>query len=694
MEHRQAFAYDPVSADFRIFALSPGTKKDAIAGKLEDANFRDAADTFNALSYCWGGEDFTEEISLNGSVFKVTPNLYQALLRSRDPKHEVLLWIDQICINQGDENEKGQQVGLMSRIYGCAVSVIIWLGAIQHPRRTTRIINRLAPAVQMLPDECFDGQSDIKSAYRLTAKQMKIIHLPSPKSRGWEALRCFLSAPWFSRSWIIQEASMATDAQFFWASGCIKWDGMVAVLQVLHLILPSNVLGCSLDDIPARVVLSIDRVRRSLREHKTPDIANLALRYKHLGAHDPRDKLYAFASMSRRPEQLPISYAISKETLYCLAAYHAIQDAAMANLEGGQDGHEWHPDPIAIQGPSSRLMAVICSAGLANHSPGSALPSWVPDWAFQSQANPIWTTRVEQRIRGATWLLPTIYEDWIIRTRLALKSAFKRWRYPESNVPSLTVMETTTFADFETSTTNEYTTGTPGGYSYRGKTTKYIMRDRRPPNITWEGWSSKEKVSQIADDVPDTLIMRGSCIDRIGEATRTSLERDVPLDANANILQEWLIAADELSKLSRTRFREEPFTNSRLVHLLCMGNVTTQPDTTYLHGHVVPPALRISEDFEYDKAVKSYLEMHHYWLALQNIRYREVFVTSQGYIGLGPRSTEAFDEIWTVAGFKVPLIFRRTGDSYHLIGECFLESNDVMNNLTQEADIDELITII
>jgi hypothetical protein len=41
---------------------------------------------------------------------------------------ERIIWIDAICINQEDNDEKGQQVQSMAKIYAKASRVIVWLG--------------------------------------------------------------------------------------------------------------------------------------------------------------------------------------------------------------------------------------------------------------------------------------------------------------------------------------------------------------------------------------------------------------------------------------------------------------------------------------------------------------------------------------------------------------------------------------
>ena len=58
----------------------------------------------------------------------VTPNLHSALEQLRLPDQSRVLWIDAICINQGDTSERNQQVSYMAEIYQKAAHVCIWLG--------------------------------------------------------------------------------------------------------------------------------------------------------------------------------------------------------------------------------------------------------------------------------------------------------------------------------------------------------------------------------------------------------------------------------------------------------------------------------------------------------------------------------------------------------------------------------------
>ena len=86
---------------------------------------------FNALSYIWGPESPSQNIELSGSVegtLHVRQNLYDFLCEMQREKDSPWLWVDQICINQQDKQEKAQQVSRMSEVYTKARHVLIWLG--------------------------------------------------------------------------------------------------------------------------------------------------------------------------------------------------------------------------------------------------------------------------------------------------------------------------------------------------------------------------------------------------------------------------------------------------------------------------------------------------------------------------------------------------------------------------------------
>ncbi|KAH6868779.1 heterokaryon incompatibility protein-domain-containing protein, partial [Alternaria rosae] len=84
------------------------------------------APEYIALSYRWGPPSPLHDIFVGDQRLKIRDILNSCLLELREDV-DAWLWIDQMCIAQADTTERNHQVGMMSRIYSNATSVIIWL---------------------------------------------------------------------------------------------------------------------------------------------------------------------------------------------------------------------------------------------------------------------------------------------------------------------------------------------------------------------------------------------------------------------------------------------------------------------------------------------------------------------------------------------------------------------------------------
>lgn len=87
----------------------------------------DQCPLFTAVSYTWGPSSTPEIVYVEGKVIKIRKNLFRVLddLRRNEPR---LLWIDALCINQEDLEERMDQVKIMGEIYAKANYVLSWLG--------------------------------------------------------------------------------------------------------------------------------------------------------------------------------------------------------------------------------------------------------------------------------------------------------------------------------------------------------------------------------------------------------------------------------------------------------------------------------------------------------------------------------------------------------------------------------------
>lgn len=130
---------EPLLPDsIRLLRLLPNEDKKApIQCELFHCSLQDSdkrTHPYDALSYVWGDPSKPQPMfvrkhkSISGHNLQVTRNLHEALLRLRNCFVERILWIDAVCINQKDDQEKEQQIQFIARIYGQANRVIVWLG--------------------------------------------------------------------------------------------------------------------------------------------------------------------------------------------------------------------------------------------------------------------------------------------------------------------------------------------------------------------------------------------------------------------------------------------------------------------------------------------------------------------------------------------------------------------------------------
>jgi hypothetical protein len=125
--------YDSLKLDheskcIRVLDLSPGKGDDELKGTLRVVSL-DLSPKFEAVSYTWGKSYGGRKIVVNkDSKLDITDNLHKALLRFRNSLGTRTLWVDALCINQNDIDERSTQVAFMGSIYETASKVLVWLG--------------------------------------------------------------------------------------------------------------------------------------------------------------------------------------------------------------------------------------------------------------------------------------------------------------------------------------------------------------------------------------------------------------------------------------------------------------------------------------------------------------------------------------------------------------------------------------
>jgi len=145
MEKEPVDNYKPLDSkknEIRLLRLKPcqynrDNKQDEqrIICFLEHRSLEDKIE-YIALSYAWENGLERQEISVSGNECSVSANLVDALRQLRQDFDELVIWTDQLCINQDDSAEKASQIQKMRSIYEGATMVIAWL--LGNPSKSER----------------------------------------------------------------------------------------------------------------------------------------------------------------------------------------------------------------------------------------------------------------------------------------------------------------------------------------------------------------------------------------------------------------------------------------------------------------------------------------------------------------------------------------------------------------------------
>lgn len=288
------FQYEPLDLDgpaFRLLRLVKGSETNIECEIFQAWLYDDGAIIpYEALSYAWGGTEMTERVEINGKELGVTANLYCALQHLRYQDADRILWIDAICINQGDARERGHQVRQMGEIYSRADRVVIWLGL------ATYAADAVMESLMQLQKECLNHAwkdwspadnrwRDLWSKLTPTLRR-EYTDLERLQRTGLESL---LGQPWFERIWIVQEVANAKIAVV--CSGTKFVSARIFALAPSFItVQPKPHCQAVLDIMPGSPEYSWWRQKR--------DLYTILERFKGSKATDQRDMIYALIGIS------------------------------------------------------------------------------------------------------------------------------------------------------------------------------------------------------------------------------------------------------------------------------------------------------------------------------------------------------------------------------------------------------------
>ena len=138
----------------RLLQIQGGTKNDAISLRITQYAVH-RLPKYAAISYTWGPmprhakmtssspatiDPYTRNIRVNGRPFRIRINLWNLLYHLRQRGESRFLWVDALCIDQENLEERNFHVYRMSKVYENAEKTIVWLGLPSDDRRQARVL--------------------------------------------------------------------------------------------------------------------------------------------------------------------------------------------------------------------------------------------------------------------------------------------------------------------------------------------------------------------------------------------------------------------------------------------------------------------------------------------------------------------------------------------------------------------------
>lgn len=380
------YAYSPIQNpnSVRLLAILPAASDatSPLRASLRELSL-DSGAPFFALSYTWASEDgdssLSKVVECDGASIKITANCNAALCALRMTKMPFLVWVDAICINQADDEEKGQQIRLMHQIYSKAHWVMLWIGEQSSAvdEETLRPFSALGMefmrelAVEVTARKDADQNVREGPLYHELVGQRKAfrshgssVEAMSPRVRGlWEILH----RPWWSRVWAMQELAFAQTAVLLCGDKVESFDNASIVIDALarhHAGQTAEEVDFKSEFLVAAFpqFLMRDFVRREYKD--VPKMPGGKAIYmlnssRNTRATDPRDKVYGILGFFGDPASDP-------ENIFPLPDYKKPTSQLYAEVAR------------AVIAKTGNLDILSSCYGFVRSIPD--LPSWAPSW--------------------------------------------------------------------------------------------------------------------------------------------------------------------------------------------------------------------------------------------------------------------------------------------------------------------------
>lgn len=260
-------ALDPCRVEIRLLEI---VSVEPIVCKLSIVSLLDHPD-FSALSYTWGDASVTEPIIVEGSSVTVTSSLIHALKAvyfqwtegcCSDDTSARRIWVDALCINQPDIQEKNSQIPLMHKIYTSAQRTFCWVGQL-----TSELSDAFDAFTDLIREFVSKSQDQQEGEDLMQSIDIDLVAMIPRMSH------LFYSQYW-TRVWIVQEVVLSKDTLLVSGTKALSLEAISFVnkwLEVYGLRHEATSAPAAGDD----GTLATDATRARVRESKYLSMAKI-----------------------------------------------------------------------------------------------------------------------------------------------------------------------------------------------------------------------------------------------------------------------------------------------------------------------------------------------------------------------------------------------------------------------------------
>ncbi|KAL8743657.1 MAG: hypothetical protein Q9190_004015 [Brigantiaea leucoxantha] len=622
----------------RILTLEPGHVGESISGHFDVVDARNAPQSqYEALSYAWGSSEKDSHILCQDQKLPITSNLHVALTRLRSTSRPRRLWIDQICINQDDLDERSAQVAMMGIIYRCASRVIVWLG----DKDDTSDAAMTFAAALCCNLSLHNGRSRKElltfSDLGKPVEGTDFI-LPDEKSGLWVALAKLLNREWFQRLWVVQEASLNPDTVVCCGASQIAWS----VFTSLAVQLDAQAALYPFFMIEGQIAPGLHLAGSLISVEPLADVRDLltvTLRFSKQFVTDPRDRIFAVLSLVNDPKSVSMvpDYTQDTATIYSSFARKSIEKADALDI---LHYVEMDDTPMATR-----------------------LPSWVPDWRVRPHARPFGTEQISREIfsasgtKSATFWFGSLGQSLIVQGRKVGTLLPHGIVFPADSHLNMHSGkdESLHMREFELQSSLD---------SFFEEASKMVRNCHRAVQ------GSPDEILCHIFSRDYYKIFRPGHADLASAVRLLHLYRSTVKDGK-EVLRRYLSMPED--SWIRKRFYDLDSLRVRLwwlAHLSrVMRNVEKRPSVAR-EGHAISMVFSA------------------------NLRGNQIFTTSMGLLANVPRQSVAGDEVWILYGCKTPFILRRIERGHLLVGECFVHGIMYGEAIKKEMGIESKVELV